>query len=314
MPPLKSDVLEAAATWYVDLLAVRAEDPLHQVHQQWLLEAPAHQQAWDRLIKLQAQMASVEHPLAHKTLVAARLSRRQSIKALSVLLTLGASGLALYPQRHHAAALIAGHQTGTGMFKEVGLADGGKLQMNTATALDIDYNANERSIYLHRGEILISTAADNSQRPFYVYTPEGRIEALGTRFSVFSNDGYSKVNVFEQAVDIQPRDTLQGVILSAGQSRSFSHSELLFPEILDGYADAWTRGLLIVSNWRLDRFANEVNRYRRGILNVDPAVAALRISGAFNVKDIPSVLENLMATLPVNIRYRTRYWAKIEAR
>ena len=76
--------------------------------------------------------------------------------------------------------------------------------------------------------------------------------------------------------------------------------------------DAWIQGMLIVSNWRLDQFLNELGRYHKGTLHCDAGVASLRISGAFNVNDTRSVLENLSSTLPVKVRYFTRFWAQVE--
>jgi transmembrane sensor len=38
----------------------------------------------------------------------------------------------------------------------------------------------------------------------------------------------------------------------------------------------------------------------------------LSISGAFRIDDTDTVLENLGKSLPVKVRYLTRYWASIE--
>ena len=55
---------------------------------------------------------------------------------------------------------------------------------------------------------------------------------------------------------------------------------------------------------RLDAFAAELGRYRPGLLRCDPAVAPLRVSGAFQLHDTDAVLAALPATLPVSVRYR----------
>ena len=59
-------------------------------------------------------------------------------------------------------------------------------------------------------------------------------------------------------------------------------------------------------------FIEELGRYRPGVLRCDPAVQGLSISGAFRIDDTDTVLENLSKTLPVKVRYVTRYWASIE--
>ncbi len=42
------------------------------------------------------------------------------------------------------------------------------------------------------------------------------------------------------------------------------------------------------------------------------SVQGLSISAAFRIDDTDTVLENLSQTLPVRVRYLTRYWASIE--
>jgi transmembrane sensor len=77
-------------------------------------------------------------------------------------------------------------------------------------------------------------------------------------------------------------------------------------------ADAWTRDMLVVNDWRLGEFIRELQRYRPGHLGCDPAVAALRISGAFHLASSDTILENLTSTLPVRIRRFSRYWTRVE--
>ncbi|MEG0200774.1 MAG: iron dicitrate transport regulator FecR, partial [Comamonas sp.] len=46
----------------------------------------------------------------------------------------------------------------------------------------------------------------------------------------------------------------------------------------------------------------------------DPAVAALPVSGAFQLRNTDEALMALAASLPVRILQRTRYWVTIAAR
>lgn len=63
------------------------------------------------------------------------------------------------------------------------MPDGTRVWLNTATAFNEDYRADQHRLPLLRGEILIETAAD-ARRPFFVDTPHGQMQALGTRFTV----------------------------------------------------------------------------------------------------------------------------------
>lgn len=310
--PIDKPILETAATWYVDLMDAPEGGALRQAHQIWLNQAPAHQMAWNRVTRLQMQLVEAQHPLSHPTLSAARFSRRQTIKALSLLLFAG-TGLATYREGENIQALFSQYRTGTGQTRDITLMDGSRLQLNTATAVDIRYDDSTRIIKLYRGEALVTTAADVRQRPFYLCTPEGSVRALGTRFSVFSDGGRSRVRVFEHAVEVRLAGKDAALTIGTGQVHDFTRTRHRATALLHQHEDAWTQGLLIVSDWRLDRFVQELGRYTPGILSVDEQVAALRISGAFNLTDIPAVLENLSATLPVQTRRRTLYWTRIEA-
>ena len=77
-------------------------------------------------------------------------------------------------------------------------------------------------------------------------------------------------------------------------------------------AGAWSQGMLTVLDWRLADFLAELGRYRAGVLRCAPAIADLRLSGAFRIDDTDTVLDNLRQSLAVNVRYVTRYWVTVE--
>ncbi|MGH8487252.1 MAG: FecR domain-containing protein, partial [Pseudomonas sp.] len=166
---------------------------------------------------------------------------------------------------------------------------------------------------LYRGEIMVQTASDLHARPFEVHTAEGRVRALGTRFSVRSEEGSSQVSVLQHAVEIRPVDSpLLMLRMDAGQSVSFNQRQIGTAHPAAPGTGAWTQGMLTVIEWRLADFISELRRYRPGVLRCAEAIADLRLSGAFRIDDTDTILENLSASLPVNVRYLTRYWVSIE--
>lgn len=308
-----AEVLEAAATWYIDLREVPANDPLHQAHQRWLAADPSHRLAWKRVEKLQQSFAQATDSLSSSTLNKARTSRRQMIKMLSLMLVAGTGGLG-WQYREAAYPLMAEYRTGKGKSRQVTLTDGSQLQLNTDTAVDVVFDAEQRQVILHHGEILITTMADPLQRPFSVNTRQGTIRALGTQFLVRSDSDVSQVSVLQHAVEIRPtKRSQQPVRLDAGHQLQFTDHAVQPSNAIAGQPQAWTQGLLVVSDWRLDQFTEELARYHAGKLSCDNAVANLRISGSFHLKDTQRILQNLTSTLPVKVRYFTRYWARIEA-
>ncbi len=306
---LDRQVLKAAATWYVQLSAAPPSEQERQAWRAWLAENAAHTQAWARVEKLQRQLGALPQDVALPTLAGARAKRRAVVKVLGVLLAAGATGwgaLALEPL----PARLAQYRTAKGQRRHVALADGSQVDLDTHSAVDVDYSAHLRQVHLHHGQILIQTAADPAGRPFVVHTRHGSVRALGTRFCVRSEAGHTQVQVLEHAVELRPRHAPHQVLrLDAGQQGSF---DLAPPSALPAGSDAWARGMLMAVDWRLGELLSEIARYRPGVLQCSDAVAGLRLSGAFRLDDSDTLLENLATSLPVRVRFLTRYWVRVE--
>ncbi len=308
---ISTNTIEAAATWYVDLQNTPT-DALRAAHQRWLDDADEHRQAWKRVEKIQQTFSTTPKAVTSSTLINARMSRREAIKNLAILLCVSAVGTGAWQQKNRLRAFVATHKTATGERSGSTLADGSLLQLNTASAVDVNYTDSFRHVHLHQGEIQITTAQDAQQRPFIVYTPQGSIRALGTQFLVRIENDKTRVSVFEHAVEIAPHNSpMQVLRLAAEQKTAFTADNLQAVDTLNSNDNAWIKGLLIVDNWRLDQLIDELSRYHQGRLICQDSVAALRISGAFYIDDISKVLENITAILPVDVRYFTPYWVRI---
>ncbi|MFJ4376407.1 FecR domain-containing protein [Pseudomonas japonica] len=308
---LSREILERAAHWYVELRC-QPDAATRAAHNQWLDSDPRHRQAWARLDRLQDTFAGVAPPLARSTLAGARAKRREVLKVLSLLLAAGGAG-GLAWRGGALPDLLADQRTATGERRALALEDGSQVQLNTASAMDIRYSAHLRRIDLLDGEILVQTAPDTLDRPFVVHTAEGRIRALGTRFLVRREGGLTRVGVLEHAVQVHCARSQQTLRVDAGQQLAFSAEQPGPLRPLAPQADAWSHGMLVVSDWRLGDFIAELQRYRPGRLSCAEGIAGLRISGAFQLADSDIVLDNLTATLPVRIRRFSRFWVRVEA-
>lgn len=307
-PDLK--VLEAAATWYVQLGAHPERADQHLAWQRWLEADPAHRQAWARVEKLQNQWSALPDGMAAPTLAGARSRRRSVLKTLALLLAAGGSGWLVKEQVPY-QAMLAQVRTGVGERRQLHLADGSQLTLNTSSAVDIAYNPRARRIQLHQGEIMLHTAQDR-QRPLLVETRHGHVSSRSGQFSVRCDAERTRVCALAGNLQVQPLQS-SAFELQSGQQASFDtrHSDPASPlRVGEG---AWVDGMLTVVDWPLGEFIAELGRYRPGVVRCDPAVAHLSLSGAFNVDHSDVLLENLGKSLPVQVRYLTRYWVSIEA-
>ncbi|MNH32785.1 fec operon regulator FecR [compost metagenome] len=116
-------------------------------------------------------------------------------------------------------------------------------------------------------------------------------------------------------MQVRPRLALSHVVRAeAGQSVSFSATTVDPLKTAAEQASAWTRGMLVAVDWRLDDVLTELSRYRHGFLSCSPDIAGLRLSGNFLLDDSEGVLANLEDSLPVRVRRLTRYWVRVEGR
>lgn len=261
---------------------------------------------------MQDKFDKLEPGVGRVTLSSARAKRRDVLKVLSILLAAGAAGSVAW-QGTGLPLLMADQRTSAGERRRLRLDDGSQLQMNTDTAVNIRYSDPLRELRLLTGEILIETAPDAMARPFIVHTHDGSIRALGTRFIVRRDNDQTRVCVLEHAVEIRSVRSTSAVRINAGQQLTFSENAIGAVQSADTQADAWTRGMLVVNDWRLGDFISELQRYRSGHLGYDPSIAGLRISGAFHLGSTDTILENLTTTLPVRIRRFSRFWVSVEA-
>ncbi|MBD9413516.1 FecR domain-containing protein [Pseudomonas sp. PDM16] len=301
-------VLGEAVDWYVRLHDSSANDNTRANWRAWLAADHRHAEAWARIEVLQRQLGQAPAG-SGRTLERARHNRRDALKTLALLLGVGVVGW----QGYRVSPWSADYVTRVGQRLQLTLADGSRLDLNTDTRVDIRFDAGQRLILLHHGEILVETAKDS--RPLSVQTSAGRVLALGTRFGVREVDGATRVTVEEHAVEIHPLLAEGAVVrVEAGQSRDFSAGSVGELRALETSGSAWTRGMLVAVDWRLDDLLGELSRYRHGYLGCAPEVAAMRLSGAFNLNDGEAALASLQDALPIRVRRMSRYWVRIEPR
>ena len=300
-------VLQEAAQWFAVLQSGAASRAERQAWSEWVLE-PEHAQAWAHVERISGQFQPLTGDpvgrVAGSFLHSRRSNRRQALKMLSVLC--GGAALSLVggylPWRQWAAD----ERTAVGEVRDLRLADGSRLWLNTDTALDIDADAGR--LALHRGELLVDATA----RPLLLASREGRLHSQqAVRFSVRQDNGRTRVSVFTGAVDIQ-LDGYGTARINAGQQTAFGSGGVEPLSAARAEHQAWATGVLLADNQRLEDFLAELSRYRHGYLGCDPRIADLRVVGAFPLADTERVLDALAATLPVRIERRMAWWVSLE--
>lgn len=327
------EVLQAAAEWFAILHDEGVSAAERQRWQAWLEAREEHRQAWLQVEAVSRSFARL--PRAGHSGEAARLAveagsrqrrmqRRQAMKALVLFAAVGGLGwggrrFGLWPGE------AADFETARGETREVQLADGTRVWLNTDSALSVRFQAGERRLGLLRGEVLVETGKGEpgvddpaAPRPLRLATPEGLLRPLGTRFSVRRDEGREggeTLAVFAGAVEITPHGAPEARrVIGAGQEARYDRHGIAAAAPALAMRQAWSRGMLVADDMRLGDFLAELSRYRSGHLGWDPAVADMRLVGAFPLGDTDRILAGLEESLPLRVRRTLPWWVSVEPR
>jgi transmembrane sensor len=194
-----------------------------------------------------------------------------------------------------------------GELKEVTLADGSLLTLNTQTEVRVHYTHARRDIHLIRGEALFNVARDPA-RPFDVRVGEWTATALGTAFTIHQAQGTAtNITVTEGVVELRHADASyvgpppqlthnqEALLHGDGSMELLAASEADITRQL-----AWRRHLVVFTGEPLREALKEMNRYSpRPIVVEDPELGARQIVGVFSTLDTQTFVSGMEATLGV---------------
>jgi len=345
--PNRGVIAEEAGKW---LIRLDGDRPLSAEEQttlrKWLQRSPLHREELDSLARLWGRMnilTELAVPLGKSPLSSRLGTRRENRQGL--LAGMGRLGIAmavvviglvtvfsLWMQPDPVGSSNGLYVTAIGQQQQVTLADGSVVLLNTNSQIRVEYGEHYRDIYLLQGEVNFNVAK-NPEQPFRVYAGSGRVQAVGTVFSVYLKNNAVDITVSEGKVALAtlsrpgiassgrsvPSAEAQrpGVdsavyaenlgLLSAGQSISIRGVVEDAPSDM-GSLDAiqtidsaemnkrlsWQQGLLIFNGDPLEQVVEEISRYTTVSIEItDPAVRAIKIGGQFPVGETDAMLEAL---------------------
>lgn len=206
------------------------------------------------------------------------------------------------------------------------LSDGSVVHLNTNSQLVVEYNDEQRNVWLKQGEAHFEVAK-NKDRPFRVYTNGGRVEAIGTAFNVRVAENDIAVLVTEGRVSVaalgqenwQPKLTEIGKIdkliqethqltelaqLDAGQGVKFNSrmplnalanmvtnsTETVSEKELQ-MRQAWQTGVLVFNGQPLSEFISEITRFTHAKFEIeDVELNHIQVGGRYKIDSIDNVI------------------------
>src|SRR5580698_4995429 len=203
----RADIDEEAAAWIWRMDSATAGASDRQAYEAWLRQDSRHRRAvaelsavWGALDGLAEAKREEKIATFTQTAKPPRLRQPQhwwlAAAAVVVAVVVGAVWL----QQGSELQTLA---TAVGQQRNVVLADGSVVTLNTNSIIETDLRRHTREIYLRKGEAHFQVAHDRS-RPFLVHAGDAVVRAVGTAFEVrVMTDQHVDVVVNEGRVEVQ---------------------------------------------------------------------------------------------------------------
>ena len=301
--------------WSVKLSSgsASAEDEKHFL--QWRAQDPIHEAAWQKLHVMEQKLGAVPE---NKRLIVTQtmaLIEKQSYKTkqqqarkqiglisgvVVCVLTLVIGQIGPWHQQAHLATTMGERSTFT-------LSDGTQLTLNTNTSVDVHYALLKREIVLNAGEIYLETGKDTKglfgRRSFWVNTEQTKLEAIGTKFSVYQKEENTRLHVTEGIVALHSG---KHTPVRAYANESYSAQGTALPMRTEPQQEpmAWLDGVVVAKQMRLDELMTELTRYQALSIRFSPDTAGLQVSGVFQLnRKAPAehALHTIAQTLPIQV-------------
>lgn len=283
--------------------------------QQWRSASATHEYLWNRALEIDQSFGSVPAGVGMTVLDRRRATSRRGVLKMLGALTVAPSAAWWLYRSPTGQALRADLRTGIGERHTAQLNEATRVELNTASAIDVHISSQAITIRLIDGEILLdaSRAGARTPLPCRIDTAHASLASTGARIIVRCTAGYTDLMVLEGMATAMSASTPERLSVPAGQKvRITPEGAGELSPVPDG-ADGWVMGVLLADRMRLDQFLSELARYRRGIIRCDPAIASLPVSGAFQLKDPDEILRLLARSLRIRIQERTPYWINVTA-
>ncbi|OOC15592.1 hypothetical protein BM451_00340 [Dickeya dadantii] len=308
--PLPPYVLSAAAEWYATLHDEACSERERRAWRSWLESDDRHQLAWRQVEQIQASFQTPDNRLISSVLSRQGRERRSALKLLVLAGLTGTVGYSL-PWRSYAAD----YRTGVGERRQLTLAQGVQVWLNTDSALNVRHQNDELVLQLLSGELLLEREVDENT-PLWLETGQGRVmPASVCKLSLRTWEQRSCLAVFGGEAHLQlAAGADRRLRLPAGQEVTYSREQWQPPVAVLTFRQSWSGGVLVADNMRLDQLIGEIARYQRLHFQLDDDVAALRISGVFPLQDTERLFNALTKTLPITLSHRFHWWVTIRPR
>lgn len=302
-----------AAAWVARRLSGDFSDRDRAELEAWLAQDARHSIAFKDYLALAntgslAGLASGAAKAANdEPALGKRKTRRWLIAAPAIAASLFAASVFL-PQSPTVEPSLERFATDRGELRDVILADGSIVTLNTDTVLTVTFSDAARFARLEQGEAFFDITRDTS-RPFTVEANGAKARVLGTSFTVLSDGNEANICVHSGRVAVTPTaiGANDSFDLTAGETVSISVDQgtgtlaTFDPDL----GATWREGYLAYQNEPLQVVVTELNRYYKRQIRLDePSLGTVPVTGRFDINDQRVAVEALSIALALRAENR----------
>jgi transmembrane sensor len=307
-------LVEEAALWIVQLSSddESTRNNAQLKFNQWKQNSQQHQKIAADIEQCIRSIQKVSQTTHHQKVVKSALKAGlgsakayQYLRAGSVFAVafVAISGGFFYLTDSSLAYLKADIQGESAQWTSQTLQDGSRIILRGKSAVNVDFQANQRVVELVQGQIYVDVAKDPN-RPFLVKTTHGQIQALGTAFSVDYTPTVTELKMLHSRVRVQAvanSSATQQVIVSAGQAVSLNQNGIQPLSSLNIYNEQqkWQKHQLMVENRSLDQVLKELDRNYKGKIIFNAAeLANIHVNAVLPLDKTTDALKLLATVFP----------------
>lgn len=196
------------------------------------------------------------------------------------------------------------YQTTVGEVRDVRLADGSTVTLDTGSIVRVALHPNTRQVVVERGQAYFQVS-HNPVRPFRVDLADRTVVVTGTKFVTALDGDAARVTLLEGAVNLVPTSGKGFAFnLSPGDAVVYETGR---PVRLEGQVDPaeaapWRQRRLIFRDAPLSQALTELSRYTPvRMIADDPALVRQRVTAVIPLEGEGSLVERVDTLFPVTI-------------
>jgi transmembrane sensor len=311
LPKPRWMVRRDAAGWLARLQSGRDPDVERKFHR-WRDRDPRNAEAFERVSRSYRQAGLLrESPMAsspghHPSIRKAEWSPSRALAAAAAILVLAPIGVLLLrsvgqPVAGTDAVMLT---TGVGEIRQVALADGSKVTLDTSTKVELRLGRSQRTARVRYGRARFQIAEAGA--PFVVETDKASVTAARGVIDVEQGASHDRVQVIAGAADVRESGSGKGSMvaaLGAGERVTVSNGGAEQKRVAMPGPD-WTRGMLQFDGTPLVEAVALANRYSERHIVLLGGLERLRVTGAFRAGDTEGLARALAAAFRLSLLHR----------